>query len=162
MIKIIRIATLAIGVALPAPLVAQDFDVGMDAAIVGDYATALDNWRPLAEQGNAMAQLNLGLFYDTGQGVLQDYAEAAHWYRLSAEQGTARAQYNLGRMYDSGRGVLKSLVLAHMWHNIASANGNDGGVTNRNRIENQMTQDQIAEAQALARVCMSSGYQDCE
>ena len=40
-----------------------------------------------AEQGDADAQFNLGVMYETGGGVLQDYAEAVRWYRLAAEQG---------------------------------------------------------------------------
>jgi len=38
----------------------------------GDYATALREWEPLAEQGNAYAQSNLSLMYAKGQGVPQD------------------------------------------------------------------------------------------
>ena len=39
---------------------AQDFDRGLAAAQSGDFATALKEWRPLAEQGDALAQYNLG------------------------------------------------------------------------------------------------------
>ena len=60
---------------------------------------------PIAEQGYAPAQYNLGIMYDNGYGVPQDYAEAMKWYRLAAEQGHTDAQYNLGLMYDNGRGV---------------------------------------------------------
>jgi TPR repeat protein len=197
-IRLILIAVFAICAALPAPLVAQNFDVGLDAAIAGDYATALENWRPLAEggdayaqynlgtmyyngngvpqddaeavrlyrlsveQGNANAQYSLGFMYSNGQGVLQDDAEAAKLYRMSAKQGYDRAQYTLGVMYANGQGVLQSHVLAHLWYNIASANGNELGSYNRDIIVGRMTREQIAEAQALARVCMSSGYQNCD
>ena len=58
-----------------------------------------------AEQGNAVAQANLGWMYIFGNGVEQNYEEAAHWNRLAAEQGNARAQVNLGLMYDLGDGV---------------------------------------------------------
>ena len=78
---------------------AQDWDKGLDAYNAGDYATALQEFRPLAEQGHAQAQFNLGLMYDNGKGVPQDYAEAVKWYRLAAEQGYAYAQFNLGVMY---------------------------------------------------------------
>ncbi len=81
------------------------FDEGMAAYKRGDYATALREWRPLAEQGHATAKFNLGIMYDTGRGVPQDYAEAARWYRKAAEQGYAEAQYNLGTMYEKGRGI---------------------------------------------------------
>ncbi len=52
----------------------------------GDYVTAIRELRPLAEQGVAEAQFNLGNMYDKGRGVPQDYAEAVQWYRKAAEQ----------------------------------------------------------------------------
>ncbi len=62
----------------------------------GDYATVARLMRPLAEQGNAEAQYNLGLMYAKGQGVPQDYAAAVNWWRKAAEQGYADAQNILG------------------------------------------------------------------
>lgn len=79
------------------PLAAQDFQKGLTAAKAGDFATALQEWRPLAETGDADAQRNLGIMYDSGQGVAQNYAEAAKWYELAAEQGNVAAQTNLGK-----------------------------------------------------------------
>jgi uncharacterized protein len=52
-----------------------------------DYAAALRLIRPLAEQGDASAQYNLGVFYDNGLGVPQDYVSALMWLNLSAAQG---------------------------------------------------------------------------
>ncbi len=52
----------------------------------GDYATALREWRPLAEQGSAIAQNNLGLMYSEGLGVPKDYAQAHKWYNLAASR----------------------------------------------------------------------------
>ncbi|MCH8040747.1 MAG: sel1 repeat family protein [Nitrospinae bacterium] len=59
----------------------------MDAVERGDYDTALKEWRPLAEQGDATAQRNVGRMHFEGLGVPQDYREAAKWFRLAAEQG---------------------------------------------------------------------------
>ena len=50
----------------------QDFSKGLEAARAGDYAAALQEWRPLAEQGDAYAQYNLGWIYDSGRGVPQE------------------------------------------------------------------------------------------
>ena len=61
---------------LSSPVAAQDFDKGLAAAQAGDYATALQEWTPLAEQGNVIAQFLLGIMYNNGQGVIQDYKEA--------------------------------------------------------------------------------------
>jgi TPR repeat protein len=57
---------------LPMGALAQDFDKGLTAYRSGDYETALQEWRPLAEQGNASAQHNLGLIYSRTEGVVQD------------------------------------------------------------------------------------------
>ena len=88
----------------------------------------------LAEQGHAIAQYNLGVMYDNGEGVPQDYAEAVKWYQLAAEQGHAKAQNNLGVMYAKGRGVEQDDVLAHMWCNLGAENGNKGGAKGRDKI----------------------------
>ncbi|MCG3770643.1 MAG: Secretory immunoglobulin A-binding protein EsiB [Nitrosomonadaceae bacterium] len=78
-------------------LVATANATPMDDAFVshgrGDYAEALKIFRPLAEQGNAKAQSNLGVMYNNGQGVTQDYKEAVKWYGLAAAQGDASAQH---------------------------------------------------------------------
>jgi len=63
-----------------------------------DYAIALREWTPLAEQGDAYAQYNLGLMYERGQGVPQDYKIATKWYKLSAEQGDVDAQHKLNQL----------------------------------------------------------------
>ena len=140
---------------------AQDYAKGLAAAQSGDFATALKEWRPLAEQGVAQAQDNLGLMYENGKGVVQDYAEAVKWYRLAAEQGDAYAQSNLGVMYEIGQGVLQDNILSHMWYNIASANGTKKSSEWRDEIAAKMTAADVAKAQAMAKECMSSGYKNC-
>ncbi len=76
----------------------------------GDYAMAFKLSLPLAEQGDAEAQNNLGVMYGHGWGVAQDDTEAVTWYRKAAEQGDARAQYMLGFMYDHGQGVAQDFA----------------------------------------------------
>ena len=104
-----------------------------------------------AEQGNALAQNNLGFMYSKGRGVPQDYAEAVRWYRLAAEQGNADAQNNLGIMYSIGQGVPQDYVTAHMWLNLAAAPGHENARKARETVAASMTREQIAEAQARAR-----------
>ncbi len=96
-------------------------DEGVAAHKRGDYATALREFRVLAEQGHAGGQRNLGTMYRKGQGVPQDYAEAVEWYRKAVDQGDAGVQSNLGVMYHNGRGVPHDHVQAHMWYNLAAA-----------------------------------------
>jgi len=80
----------------------------------GDYKTAMRLLKPLAEQGFALAQFNLGFMYESGHGVPEDDKQAVKWYRLAAEQGYASAQSNLGVMYGNGNGVPEDNVLAYM------------------------------------------------
>lgn len=141
---------------LTVPAAAQDFLKGMEAYWEGDYAAALQEFRPLAEQGDATAQYNLGLMYYDGEGVPQDYAEAVKWYRLAAEQGRALAQHNLGVMYDKGQGVPQDYVQAHMWFNLAASrhknsDNRENSAKGRDSVAGLMTAAQIAEAQKLAR-----------
>ncbi|MCH7692462.1 MAG: sel1 repeat family protein [Proteobacteria bacterium] len=96
------------------------FDEGVEAFYRGDYATALRELRPLAEQGNANAQFFLGFMYDKGQGVPQDYAEAVKWYRKAAEQGHADAQFFLGYMYAQGDVVPQNYAKAVKWYRKAA------------------------------------------
>ena len=65
----------------------------------GDYATALDEFRGLADSGDRDAQYYLALMYLNGQGTEEDAREALLWFRKSAAQGRAEAQYNLGVFY---------------------------------------------------------------
>lgn len=53
----------------------------------GDYITALREWQPLAEQGDAEAQHSLGNMYFEGRGVPQDDAEAVRWWRRTGPRG---------------------------------------------------------------------------
>ncbi len=97
-----------------------DFQEGYAAYQRGDYATALEEWLPLARQGDASAQLNLGLMYDAGRGVPRDYAESASWYTKAAEQGDANSQFNLGLKYDLGQGVPQDYAEAVKWYRMAA------------------------------------------
>ena len=77
-ILVLRFATLVVA----GPL--EDADAAIKRR---DYASALRLIRPLAEQGDANAQYNLGVFYDNGLGVPQDKVRAYMWFNLSAAQG---------------------------------------------------------------------------
>jgi TPR repeat protein len=71
------IAAIVLVSAFAAPVAAGTFEDAVDAHVRGDYAKALRLIRPLANDGDASAQFNLGLMYTTGQGVQQDNAAAA-------------------------------------------------------------------------------------
>lgn len=148
---LLKTIALVIALMLAGPAVAGPFEDAASAYNRGDYAAALRLLRPLAERGNADAQFNLGFMYDLGKGVPRSEVEAARLYRLAAEQGLVDAQWHLGFMYANGQGVPQDYVLAHMWLNLAAAQNMAFAAGGRDRVAVDMTPDQIAEAQRLAR-----------
>lgn len=99
------------------------FARAMKAFEAGDHETAVKLWRPLAEQGHAISQFNLGIVYATGKGTTVDMQHAVHWWQLAAYQGNTDAQYNLGLIYFEGNGVPKNPVRASMWWYMAAMGG---------------------------------------
>ena len=71
-----------------------DWKKGYAAFEGGDYATALKEWTPLAEQGDAVAPFNLGQMYRNGQGVIQDNIYAHMWWNIAASSGNKDAITN--------------------------------------------------------------------
>lgn len=95
---------------------AGPYEDGNAAYERGDYATALNMHRPLAEHGDMRAQFALGFMYSWGMGVARNDQEAAKWYGLAAGQGFAGAQYALGLMYRAGAvGVPRDYQVAERW-----------------------------------------------
>ena len=103
----IRAAGLILAFGLAWPAIAGPREDADTAYSRQEYATTVRLLKPLADQGAAWAQNNLGSMYAYGQGVPKDDAQAVKWYRLAADQGEAGAQDNLGLMYANGRGVPK-------------------------------------------------------
>jgi TPR repeat protein len=96
---------------------------GQSASERGDYAMAMQLWRPLAAHGNPTAQYYVGLLYADGRGVPRDYRAALLWYRKAAEQGNPEAQDALGDMYYLAVGVPQDYAQAANWYRQAAARG---------------------------------------
>ena len=137
---------------------------GVTAHEQGVYATALRLLRPLAEQGEASAQYNLGLMFDNGQGVPQDYATAVSWYRKAAEQGHAAAQNNLGAMYAHGQGVPQDYAAAASWYRKAAEQGNAMAQYNLGVLydDGQGVPQDYAVAMSWYRKAAEQGYVDAQ
>lgn len=88
------------------------------------FKEAVSWFRKSADQGNAQAQLNLGLMYQKGVGTEQNNEQAVSWFRKSAEQDNSDAQLNLGAMYQNGAGVEKSNEEAVSWYLKSAAQDN--------------------------------------
>lgn len=115
------------------------------------YTEAAYWYRLAAMQGYRDGQYKLCELSEQGHGVPQDYQESLRWCGLAADQGHGRAMFVLGRLYHTAHGVPHDLVRAHMWYNLATAHGYDDGKKWRDRLADEMSPSQVAEAQKLAR-----------
>ena len=128
----------------------------------GSYGQGFEDTKLLAEQGNARAQLNLGVMYAKGEGISVNDVEAIRWIGLAAKQGNIGAQYSLGFMYHQGEGVLQNNVRAYVWYSVVAAQGEAEALISRDIVSEELTPDQLAQAQQIAAKCFESDYQDCE
>lgn len=78
---------------------AADLQAGKQAYKDKDYAKALKELTPLADQGDADAQCTLGKMYWMGEGVLKDPERGVKLFKLSAAQGNPDAQFYVGSWY---------------------------------------------------------------
>lgn len=90
-------------------------------------STAYNNYLPLAERGDRVAQHALGDLYAQGKGVSQNYVEALKWYRKAAEQGYAEAVFKLGWSYAKGLGIPRNKEQAFNWYRKAADQGHAKG-----------------------------------
>jgi len=113
---------------------ASSADDAVQAYLRGEFNKAAVLLRPVAEQGDAQAQIYMGLLYERGKGVPQDYAESAKWYRLASEQGKADAQNYLGNMYSKGNGVSQDYAEAVTWYRKAAEQGKKAAQYNLGKV----------------------------
>jgi len=117
---------------------------------------AIELFKLAAEQNNDLAQFNLGKAYAGGRLVVQNYEKAFFWYKRSAGHGYVKSQVELSIMYALGK-VEKNIVLAHMWANVASTT-DEKNIEWRDILAEQMTREQIQEAQDLASNWVANVY----
>ncbi len=116
----IGLALLSLAAATPA---SGDGAAGLAAYDRGDFATALQEFTPLAEEGVPTAQAALGAMYMDGLGVQRNIPEALRWLNLAAGQGMAAAQLRLGTLYLLGDGVAPDVAIAGRWFKAAADKG---------------------------------------
>jgi methionine-S-sulfoxide reductase len=143
-----------------APTVGGPLEQGNAAYVRGDFSTAERLLRPLAEQGNATAEADLGGMYSRGAAVPQDYATALTWYRKAADQGDARAENAIGDMYSGGKGVPQDFDAALTWYRKSADQDHASGEYNLGTMyENgQGVPADVAEAAKWYRKAADQGY----
>lgn len=121
------IALLAVGIAWKVGLFETVSDVGncvdVVAMIGADPEHAVAVCRRQANEGDAIAQTDLGKMYAEGRGVGQNLGEAKRWFQKAADQGQPDGLYNLGVMYAVGEGVAQDYVQAVKWYRLAAERG---------------------------------------
>lgn len=125
------VLTLALGMAAPAVTVkaedgaaAATLTQAWAAYNMGRYAETVRLISPLAEAGNARAQIMLGRCYENGVGLPQDMVQAARLYRAAADQGDAEAMVLLAYCYEVGAGVPLDVGAVVSWMRRAAEAGN--------------------------------------
>ena len=106
----------ALALCFLSPVLAADYQAGLDAYVQGDYDTAIRQWQdvvesPPSEVNDAVRAESLyaiGMLFWLGQGVPQDTMEAASWLRLAAGLHHPGAQNKLAFLYSKGQGVRQS------------------------------------------------------
>jgi TPR repeat protein len=102
---------------------AATYEEGKKAYLAQDYELALSILKPLAENGNAQAQITMGLMYDYGHGVEKSASESVKWYLMAAEQGVPLVQHDMGVKYFQGQGVEQNYDEAAKWWEMSSNAG---------------------------------------
>ena len=89
-----------------------------------DLVEAAQLYERAAEMGDLVAQYNLGVFYEHGEGVPVNRRLAETYLERSANQGHNSAQLNLGLLYQSGVEGVPDYKKAIYWLQMAAESGN--------------------------------------
>ena len=131
-----------------------DFAAGERAYSLGQFAKAIEEFRPLVERGDPEAQMMTGLMYLQGNGYPRSAEKAAVWLYKAATKGEHSAQLVLGSQLLYGQGIRRDLPAAFMWLTLAGQSETVGVVRQSeiflNDAETRMTAAQIATAKERA------------
>ncbi len=142
--------TLSLLLTLFAAQAHADYQAGVTAYQAGDYETALEEFRVLAEKDVAIAQTNLGYMYSLGEGVEQDLEAAAKWFRKAAEGGSTAAQLTMGGLVYHGEGVDPNPLEAYAWFSVAAAGGQDSANEYVLLLTSQLSSEELREARKIS------------
>ena len=143
------LVALAVVLSIGAPAWAG-YKEGLRAYRAKDYATALREFRPAADRGNARAQYRLGQMYERGRGVSVNTQTALKWYGLAAQKGHAQSMRGLQRVYRK-MGTTEGYIEAHKWATLSLEKKPSEELAHwQGWLEKRLTYDDIAEAKKRA------------
>ena len=133
---------------------------------IEDDAEAAKWYRLAAEAGHVESQYRLAIIYEE-DGYVEEIptdrakwrknsAKAAKWFRLAAKAGHDKAQTAMGTLHHFGMGVKQDYCLAYKWFTLAAAQGDDFASITRHQTINEMTPEQIAEAEKMVEQYLNS------
>ena len=116
---------------------------------------------PLAEQGDADAQFNLGIMYDNGNDAYnrKDYKTAYKLWLPLAEQGDAKAQFMMGSMYYVGQGVPKDYKKAVEYYSTAIKQDPKNPLYLNNLAEAYRLNGQVEKAKSVLKFINVPSFQ---
>ena len=148
--KIAFSAALTGALAIAAGPARADFAAGLAAAQAEDYETAMKEWLPLAEQGLAGAQSNIGDLFSNGLGMERDDAQAFFWHIQAAEQGVVKSMFFVGAALAAGQGVEKDVVQGVKWLLLARRVGFPNADQVLRLVSRSISPEDAAEGERLA------------
>lgn len=89
----------------------------------GEFCQTLKVCQRQAMAGSAVAQAEMGLKYQIGEGVAQDAGKALYWFKKAAVQGNPTGQEEVGTAYYRGDGVARDNLKAIEWWKKAAEGG---------------------------------------
>lgn len=141
----------AVAMTLAAFSARADFNDGVVAYLMGDYQTAYNTMRALAETADhGYAQYYVGMMYLNGQGVTQSYEDAGQWFLKAAEHSIPQAQYKLGLLYSNGQGLPRDYERAYAWYKAGAAHNHPRSVEALDDARTRLSAAELVEAEKLA------------
>ena len=136
--------------------VAEVLDDAVEAMRTGDFAEAYCVMRPLAEQGDAYAQYNIGWMYHNGYGLSVNNNRALDWWLLASKQGYSDASFSIGLLYSLGEGnVARDVDLAVDYYLLAAKKGQEDAVT---ELHSMMTRNDAAITHRINEIVNNYGF----
>jgi TPR repeat protein len=136
----------------------EEFLLGVKCSIGENPAGAVESYRLAADRGNALAQFNLAVMYELGQGVEPDSVEATKWFLKAAEQGDAGGQLQMGKRCHRGsfaplaQDARESRIEAYKWFTLSAAQGYKDSEMHCEQIGLAMSQEERIEGHRRAAI----------
>jgi hypothetical protein len=108
----------------------DDLEDAVTAMRTGDFAKAYCVMLPLANDGDADAQYNIGWMYLNGYGLRVNDSQALQWWNKASGQGNTDASFSIGMLYSLGEGeVPKNSTKAIDYYLLAAKEGHEDAIT---------------------------------